>query len=62
MDFYHISPEIFNENIAVLQLGSKKDQLKNIPAPVKTKLTKAYNARHEKLTKGKKAKTQITEK
>lgn len=46
MDFYHISPIILNENLAALQLSSRSEQLKNIPAGNKAKLTRAYNAHH----------------
>lgn len=58
MEFYNLTPTHISEHLQSLQFGERQDLLKNIPAPLKTKLTKTYNKHHEN-TKFKKKKLKV---
>lgn len=48
MEQYNITPAILNEHlISLTSFGGKDHPLSNVPSQIKTKLTKAFNKRHE---------------
>ena len=60
MEIYHLNPTLMSENLERLVYNPKGiNFMSDIPAPVKGKLTREYNKRHEqtkmKIAKAKKA-------
>lgn len=58
MQTYNITPAIISEHLTSLNQGTEKtNPMASIPTAIKTKLTKAFNKRHEdaRLKQGSKA-------
>ena len=60
MDFYEISPAHLTEHFQCLQLGDRQNIMKDVPATIKSKLTRTYNKYHQ-TTKFKKQKGKVGE-